>query len=154
MLVLYLGTWKIHIMITGKLLRGFWVHQRHFQDWLWEKPWRRTYFSRLDFDYARYIDEKKSTSRYTFHLGYGPISWSSKKQSKYYFHQQRKNISVYQRHLKKLYGSEDYFKKHIINKLVQPPYSKTTKAPSRLQRILYTMPALNTLKFIITSFMT
>ena len=103
---------------------------------------------------AGYIDDKKSTLGDIFHLGSGPISWSSKKQSTCHFHQQRKNILAYQRHLKKLYGSEDYFKKHIINKLVQPPYSKTTKAPSSLQRILYTVPGPNTLKFIITSFMT
>ncbi|KAH9308523.1 hypothetical protein KI387_036434, partial [Taxus chinensis] len=33
-----------------------------------------------DSDYAGSVDDRKSTSRYVFHLGSGPISWVSKKQ--------------------------------------------------------------------------
>ena len=34
-----------------------------------------------NFDYVGDIDDRKSTSRYIFHLGSEPISWNNKKQS-------------------------------------------------------------------------
>ena len=34
----------------------------------------------IDADWAGSVDDRKSTSRYVFHLGSGAISWASKKQ--------------------------------------------------------------------------